>query len=487
MTTTTAVRVTVVPDAIALGPGESADVEITVQNASEVVEHFTAALVGLPAELFASDPATPLMLRPRESGTVRGRIAIPAQAGPVAGRYVLGVLVTSPYQRTVSRCEEVVMDLHAVPVLSAAVRPEVATGGATGDFGVSVANEGNVPLAVTLAGDDPENRVDFVFEPRQLRLPPGTAANSRLLVRADRPLTGAEVRRTLTVHAHADGLTVDKTLTFVQTAQIAGGWLKVAKFAGALAAMAGVTVGGAALIRHAKQQAAYPVLPTASLSGVVSSALGAQHSGGAAHPSSPAGTPSGTGAPPTGASSSSGGGVGAPAPGGTVLLDFSRTADGQADGDQVIAGDAYAAKTGVKLSVDTSNAPPACADATALALRTRPVEGGFLTSARPAGVDLCNQLPVRMDFAAPATSVTVRAFGDGAQFALTVTLSDGSTDKRAMPMPAGAATPINYQAPAGVGIVSATFGHADTAQTAKDPTIIKSLSYVAAAAAAPSS
>ena len=117
--TTTAVRVTVVPDTIALGPGEAADLEITVQNASEVVEHFTAALVGLPADVFAREPATPLMLRPRESGTVRGRIAIPAQAGPVAGRYVLGILVTSPYQRSVSRCEEVVLDLHAVPVLTA--------------------------------------------------------------------------------------------------------------------------------------------------------------------------------------------------------------------------------------------------------------------------------------------------------------------------------------------------------------------------------
>ena len=87
MTTTTAVRVTVVPDAIALGPGEAADLEITVQNASEVVG--ASALVGLPSDVFAREPATPLMLRPRESGTVRGRIAIPAQAGPVAGRYML--------------------------------------------------------------------------------------------------------------------------------------------------------------------------------------------------------------------------------------------------------------------------------------------------------------------------------------------------------------------------------------------------------------
>jgi len=473
MTTTTAVRVTVVPDAIALGPGEAADLEITVQNASEVVEHFTAALVGLPADVFTREPATPLMLRPRESGTVRGRIAIPAQAGPVAGRYVLGILVTSPYQRSVSRCEEVVLDLHAVPVLTATVRPEIATGGATGDFAVTVANEGNVPLAVTLTGDDPENRVDFAFEPRQLRLPPGTAANSRLLVHADRPLTGQEVRRNLTLHAHADGLTVDKQLSFVQSPAIGGGWLKAAKLAGAAAALAGITVAGAVLIRGAKQQTAHPALPTAALS----SALSSQLSSGASQKASPSGTVPGSAASPSAS------GIGAPAPGGAVLVDFSRTADGQADGDQIITGDAYAAKTGVKLSVDTSNAPPACTDATALALRTRPAEGGFLTSARPAGVDLCNQLPVRMDFAAPAASVTVRAFGDGAAYALTVTLSDGSTDRRTVPMPAGAATPIAYQAPAGAGIVSVVYGHADPAQTAKDPTIIKSLSYVAAAPA----
>mgnify|MGYP001062828255 CR=1 FL=1 len=167
----------------------------------------------------------------------------------------------------------------------------------------------------------------------------------------------------------------------------------------------------------------------------------------------------------------------------TALADSGRPADGKPDGDQIISGDAYAAKTGVKLSVATANAPPACADATALALRTRPALGGFLTSARPAGVDLGNVLPVRMDFAAPAQSVTVRAVGDGADYTVTVMLNDGSTEVRKAAVPGGAVTPIAYEAPAGKGIVAVVYGHADPAPTAKDPTILKSVSFVTAGAA----
>jgi hypothetical protein len=86
-----------------------------------------------------------------------------------------------------------------------------------------------------------------------------------------------------------------------------------------------------------------------------------------------------------------------------------------------------------------------------------------------------------MDFATPAKSLTVRVIGDGADYKLTIMLSDGSTDVRKAAVPAGAVTPIAYQSPAGVGVMAVVYGHADPAPTAKDPTIIKSLSLVAGA------
>src|SRR5215470_1919264 len=251
---TTAMKVTLTPERIALRPGESAEIEVNIQNASQVVEHFSASVIGLPREdLYSCEPAV-VMLRPREVGTIRVRINVPDHAGPMAGLYTLGLLVRSPYQRDVSRCEELPLDVQPTPALTMTAQPEVVTGGPAGTYALTLTNEGNTPLAVTLAGNDPENQVGFEFSPRELLMEPGTIAGATLTVRANAPLTGQELRRTLTLRAHAHELTVEKQAAFLQRPRIAGGLLRVGGMAAGLAVLAGSAVGGALLIRDAKQQ-----------------------------------------------------------------------------------------------------------------------------------------------------------------------------------------------------------------------------------------
>jgi len=101
----TALKVTVAPERISLRPGESADVELTIQNASQVVEHFSATVVGLPStDLFTCEPDV-VKLRPREVGTLRMQISVPERGGLWPGPYTLGLVVKSPYSQEVSRCE----------------------------------------------------------------------------------------------------------------------------------------------------------------------------------------------------------------------------------------------------------------------------------------------------------------------------------------------------------------------------------------------
>jgi hypothetical protein len=160
-------------------------------------------------------------------------------------------------------------------------------------------------------------------------------------------------------------------------------------------------------------------------------------------------------------------------------VDFTRTPDGRPDGDQIIQGDLYAA-SGVKLSTVTENAAPNCRDATALALRTAGTFGSFLTSARPAGVDLCNTIPVRMDFASPVRLVHLNVIGIGAPYVLTVQLNDGRTDTKAVTPQSGAVSPIDYEPPAGSAVTSIVYAHASPDPTAKDPIIIKSVAFTPA-------
>src|SRR5687767_9449995 len=144
-----AMKVTVSPERVSLRPAETADIEVTVQNASQVVEHFAASVVGLPSnELWTCEPDV-VKLRPKEVGTLRMTISVPERGGLVAGPYTLGVVVKSPYSQEVSRCEELPLDVQPAPALTMNVQPEVANGGKTGSFVVNLANEGNMPMAVT--------------------------------------------------------------------------------------------------------------------------------------------------------------------------------------------------------------------------------------------------------------------------------------------------------------------------------------------------
>src|SRR2546421_92970 len=104
-------RVSVAPDRVSLRPGESTSVDVTIQNTSQAIEHYGPTVVGLPRDdLFDCEPSV-VKLRPGESGTVQVNISVPERPAPDAGLYTLGVLVRSPYQRQVSRCEELRMDV----------------------------------------------------------------------------------------------------------------------------------------------------------------------------------------------------------------------------------------------------------------------------------------------------------------------------------------------------------------------------------------
>src|SRR2546430_4283775 len=169
-------KVTVAPDRVTVRPGESVGVEVTIQNTSQAVEHYGASIVGLPGDnLFDCEPSV-VKLRPGESGAVQMNISIPERPAPDAGLYTLGVLVRSPYQRQVSRCEELRMDLQPAPALKMDAQPDVITGGPDATYTLRVANEGNTIGAGSLTGTDPERKGRFAFRPRSGPIAPNSTA-----------------------------------------------------------------------------------------------------------------------------------------------------------------------------------------------------------------------------------------------------------------------------------------------------------------------
>jgi hypothetical protein len=486
-----ALKVTVSPERISLPPGESADVELTIQNASQVVEHFAATVVGLPSnDLWSCEPEV-VKLRPREVGTLRLKIEVPERGGLVAGPYTLGLVVKSPYSQEVSRCEELPLDVQPAPALTMSVQPEVVTGGKVGHYGVSLTNEGNMPMAVTLSGTDPENRVGFKFEPRELRLAPGTAAGANMTVHSDPPLTGQEIRRSMTLRAHSGETVTEKPLTFVQRPRIRGGMMKFGALAAGLAVLGGMTYGGAKVLRDLKTNntAAASSLPTPTQNPTQGVPTAPQPATTPPATSPPATQPQPTQPQPTNPQNPA-----APQPVPvTDNIDFTAGPDNKpVTAEGPIAEDNWANR-GLILHNAVDKATFNCRDATQQVIRIvrasttpnpkNPVQGAgaFLGTARPLNPTTCATLPIRMEFDKPLKAVNVFFTAlPQVQYTATLTFVDGTTqDLNAVGTKIGDSVVIPYQVPQGGKLVKwVTFGHsASTPETNSAATMLKGIGY----------
>ena len=467
-------KVTVTPDRLTVRPGEPASVEVVIQNTSKAVEHYNTSVVGLPGDkVYECDPST-VKLRPGESGTVSVTFSVPEHPAPDAGLYTLGVLVQAPYQRRVSRCEELKLDVQPAPGISVEAQPELATGGGTGSYGLRLGNDGNTGLDITLTGTDPEGRVKFFFRPRSVRVAPNASAPAQLTVQAAAPWTGQELRRTLTVRASAGtDLAAEKTITFVQRPRIPGGPLRFVGIALAVGVLATAILVGA-LMRNAQPKNGTGPNASMTQTGPAAGPPLTQVPGSSAPP---AGGPSS--AAPSTAGSATGPSL-APVPAGAGVVDPGQLPDGKRPKDGPISGDLWAA-AGVKVSVNLEGAPPACADANAVVIRLLRNQGALLSSASPATVEHCNTLPLRFTFSVPVRSVFLSFLSyRGGGYQMSVLRNDGKVDTKQLTPPVGQIATLDYEAPPETAVVMVQFGHTSTDPNATDPTFVKRLVFTTA-------
>jgi hypothetical protein len=386
-------RVTVSPERADAAPGDSLTLAVNIRNASDIVEHYGVEVLGLPDGATARTEPEVAKLRPAESADLTVHLAIPEKPPAPAGSYVLGVLARSRYRDDVSRCVEVPLTLAAVEDLTVRAAPEVVNGGRYGRFTVEVVNGGNGPVRLRLAATDPERRVNAVFEPATVDLPPGTAAQTLLTVHAAVPWS-KEKQRQLTIEASgADpggGPAVVRatgTATFVQRPRFASKLTRVAGVAGAVAVVAGAVVAAAVIARPDKpdSQASATTAATAPATTGASATTPAEAS------SAPTTPPSAGESPPT------------TAPGGNQPreVDLTKLADGQ------VASDAFQ-PDGFLVSADPNSiAIPGCEAARATVVTE--ANQRFLTSSLPTDATRCHEVPLLIAFlqGSPAGAVEV--------------------------------------------------------------------------------
>lgn len=187
-------RVDVLPRRIDVPGGQPVTVVTTIVNTGSVIGGYTVRVLGADPTWVELDTAE-LSLFPEESATVTASITVPPNIAAGDRRIAIQVReLTEPYGTSITD-----VDLRVAPRPKVVLQldPLILHAGRRARFNVLVENTGNTVLTGRLAGDDPEAKVRFDFDPEVVSLAPGDHAVVDMNVKARQPFMGNPAVRTM--------------------------------------------------------------------------------------------------------------------------------------------------------------------------------------------------------------------------------------------------------------------------------------------------
>ncbi|RIJ78636.1 hypothetical protein D1871_01370 [Nakamurella silvestris] len=197
-------RVSADTDLLDLAPGDAADITLDIVNNGQVIEGVTARVIGLPIQHVTSRPIM-LPLFPDATGQMTLNIGLPTSFP--AGRHPLTVEVHSRDVRVAPTYVDLDLVVPRVPAVRLSPKPQTVRARRNARFVLTLVNDGNTPLDVTLQGADADRAVDVRFLPDHSRVPAGTSVDVEVAVKGPRMMLGTDLDRTITVTATARPLT----------------------------------------------------------------------------------------------------------------------------------------------------------------------------------------------------------------------------------------------------------------------------------------
>lgn len=225
-------------------PGSSCRVELEVFNTGEVIDSVTSRLLDHDFEA-AQSPST-LALFPESGDRLTVEFTVPEDFA--AGSHAVPIEVASTFQQDDVAIATLALEVAPVTSASLGITPSDITAGKKAKFSVDVTNDGNVPLDLTLTGNDLERVLRFRFEPLFVHVEPGETVHAAATAVGKRPFFGSPVARSTTVLAWGNGLDLQVAGRFVQKPRIPKGVLTFLALAGVVCIWAAVIMLGAGLV-----------------------------------------------------------------------------------------------------------------------------------------------------------------------------------------------------------------------------------------------
>ncbi len=160
---------------VEVSPGGEASCRLEIRNAGPIVESYVIEVLGEPAGWASVDPPT-VLVYPGSAESVAVRFHPPRSAQVVAGERPFAVRVTPTETPDAQVVPEATVRVLPFAEIAPEILPRTSRGRRGGRHELSVANLGNVPLGLALAGSDPDNRLDVAIRPPRVTVAPGEAA-----------------------------------------------------------------------------------------------------------------------------------------------------------------------------------------------------------------------------------------------------------------------------------------------------------------------
>jgi hypothetical protein len=197
-------------------PGESATCQLSIANASNIVEQFTLLALGEGMDWVVPEPPV-VSLFPGAQQTVTLRFSPPRLPTTPSGEVPFAVKVIPSIEPEESVTEEGVITVGSFNDVAAELVPKVTTGRITGRQKLAVDSRGNVPVPVEVTALDAADALKFKMRPSRLTAAPGEARFVRVRVKPrQRFWKGPQQQKPYKVQVaaeHEDPLVLDGALT----------------------------------------------------------------------------------------------------------------------------------------------------------------------------------------------------------------------------------------------------------------------------------
>jgi len=162
-------------------PGGEASVSVEVLNRGRTVDQLSLEILG-PLAAWSSVEPPRLNLMPQTAAVATVLFRPPRTSGVRAGGYPADVAVSSREHSDASVVDRVVVEVLPFVALEMGLAPSVLHGAAATATRLRASNSGNVPVDLSLGGEDPEMAFEFRINPPALRVDPGATASALVVV-----------------------------------------------------------------------------------------------------------------------------------------------------------------------------------------------------------------------------------------------------------------------------------------------------------------